>query len=368
MSKDTINETNTIKTPFVSVIMPVYKAEKFLEESVTSVLKQSFDDFELLLVNDCSPDRSGEICDELANQDERIKVIHLSENGGASKARNAALEVACGEYILFLDSDDFFDNDLIEKAVAALSDNSDGIRNPIDVVVFGAVEEHYDKKGELVNKIDVLPERKSLKNAAEVRQYIPELERISLYGYPWNKIYRAETLIKSGAVFPIMKFNEDIIFNIDFFNSVETCEVLDIMPYHYIKRVESSTTSRFIATYYEDIMVKIDRLYKQFEAWEMLTPEVLDLIAQRYVRYVFSALQRNYDKRAKMNRKQRKQFLQGVFESKRFSLLKPYMSGGGLSGIMADKLKNQKSFSCLLIARIVYFVKTFMPKLFGRVS
>lgn len=368
MSNDTANEFISTKAPFVSIIMPVYRAEKFLEESVLSVLNQSFGDFELLLVNDCSPDRSGEICDELASRDSRIKVIHLSQNGGASKARNAGLEVACGEYILFLDSDDVVDNNLIEKAVEAVKKHSDSEGKPLDVVVFGAIEEHYNKKGELVNKVDVLPERKSLKNPTEVRQYIPKLEIIGLYGYPWNKLYRAETLKKSGAVFPIMKFNEDIIFNIDFFYGVETCEVLDIMPYHYIKRVESSTTSRFIATYYEDIMVKIDRLYKQFKDWDMLTPEVLELIAQRYVRYVFSALQRNYDKRSNMSRKQRKQFLQDVFESSRFGLLKPYMSGGGLSGIMADKLKNQKSLSCFFIARAINFVKTFMPKLFGQVS
>ena len=105
MSNDTVNETKSTQTPFVSVIMPVYRAEKFLEESVLSVLNQSFGAFELLLVNDCSPDRSGEICDELASRDSRIKVIHLSQNSGASKARNAAMEVACGEYILFLDSE-----------------------------------------------------------------------------------------------------------------------------------------------------------------------------------------------------------------------------------------------------------------------
>lgn len=367
MSTETTDKKSILKTPFVSIIMPVYKVENFLEDAVNSVLAQTFDDFELLLVDDCSPDKSGELCDKLASRDSRIMVIHLNPNKGVSVARNTAMKEARGEYILFLDSDDVFDNDLVERVVAATKCDSDKENQPVDVVIFGMLEEHYNKKGELINKVEVLPERKSLKTAQEVREYVLELERINLYGNP-TKLYRAETLKKSGALFPIMKFNEDIIFNIDFFNSVKSCEVLDFMPYHYIKRFESSTTSRFIATYYEDIMVKIDRLYKQFKDWDMLTPEVLELIAQRYVRYVFSALQRNYDKRANMSRKQRKQFLQEVFESSRFGLLKPYMSGGGLSGIMADKLKKQKSLSCFFIARTINFVKAFMPKLFGRVS
>lgn len=367
MSICSTNEKKSEKTPFVSIIMPVYRVEKFLEAAVNSVLEQTFDDYELLLVDDCSPDKSGVLCDELAGRDSRIKVIHLNPNGGVSRARNTAMEKAIGEYILFLDSDDVFDNDLVERVVAVTRNDSVTENVPADVVVFGMLEEHYNKNGELINKVEVLPERKSLKTAQQVREYVLELEKINLYGNP-TKLYRAETLKKSGALFPIMKFNEDIIFNIDFFNSVERCEVLNFMPYHYIKRFESSTTSRFIATYYEDIMVKIDKLYKQFEAWEMLTPEVLDLIAQRYVRYVFSALQRNCDKRSKMNRKQRKQFLDKVFESRLYSLLRPNMSGSGLAGIMAAKLKNKQSFSCRLIARIIYFIKKFMPKLFGRVS
>lgn len=367
MSMQITNENDSKKVPFVSIIMPVYKVENFLESAVNSVLSQTFGDFELLLVDDCSPDKSGELCDILAKKDSRIKVIHLNPNGGVSKARNIAMEMACGEYILFLDSDDLFDNDLVEKAVAAAGKDSYIEKSPADVVVFGMIEEHYNKKGELVNKVEVLPERKSLKNAKEVREYVLELEKINLYGNP-TKLYRADILRKTGVVFPIMKFNEDIIFNIDFFNNVERCEVLDVMPYHYIKRFESSTTSRFIPTYYDDIMVKIDKLYKQFETWEMLTPQVLDLISQRYVRYVFSALQRNCDKRSNMNHKQRKEFLNNVFESRLYALLNQHMSGGGLAGIMAAKLKNKKSFSCRLIARIIYFIKKFMPKLFGRVS
>lgn len=91
--------------PMISVIVPVYKAEKYIESCVSSILAQTYGDFELILVEDGSPDRSGEICDALAKTDPRIRVIH-KENGGAATARNAGLDVAKGEFIAFIDGDD----------------------------------------------------------------------------------------------------------------------------------------------------------------------------------------------------------------------------------------------------------------------
>lgn len=91
--------------PMISVIVPVYKAEKYIESCVQSILAQTYGDFELILVEDGSPDRSGEICDDLKETDTRIRVVH-KENGGAATARNVGLDVAKGEYIAFIDCDD----------------------------------------------------------------------------------------------------------------------------------------------------------------------------------------------------------------------------------------------------------------------
>ena len=99
--------------PFVTVIIPVYKVEKYLHNCVESVINQSYPHWELILVDDGSPDRCGSICDEYAAKDSRIHVIH-KENGGTSSARNAALDVAVGEYVAFLDSDDFWHKDYLK--------------------------------------------------------------------------------------------------------------------------------------------------------------------------------------------------------------------------------------------------------------
>lgn len=355
-------ETQNINNPFLSIVMPVYRVEKVLTAAVEDVLNQTFADFELILVDDCSPDCSGEICDQLAQRDNRIKVIHLPQNGGLGNARNNGIRLSIGKYILFLDSDDRFDSNMLEKIASTTIESS------ADVVMFGLLEEHYDINGNLRNTVLVCPERKSLKNTNEVREYVIEMEKTNIYGYATNKLYRLDLIKNKNIHFTKIKFNEDIIFNIDIFYHVQKCEILDFAPYHYIKRVNSSITSRFIPTYYDDIMLKIKRLYEQFEAWNMLSQDILTVIAQRYVRYVFSALERNNDSRAEMKSKQRKDFLLKIYESDLYGKLSPYMTWGGLSGIMAKSLKNKRTFSCLTIAKTIRVIKKFSPKLFSKIS
>ena len=108
-----------MKEPAISVIVPVYKAEKYLHRCVDSLLAQTFQDFEVLLVDDGSPDRSGEICDEYAKKDSRVRVFH-KENGGVSSARNVGLSNAIGEYLTFIDADDWIDVDCFEEGYSLL--------------------------------------------------------------------------------------------------------------------------------------------------------------------------------------------------------------------------------------------------------
>ncbi|MFD2214021.1 glycosyltransferase family 2 protein [Metabacillus endolithicus] len=99
--------------PLISIIVPIYKVEKYLSNCIDSILDQTFTDFELILVNDGSPDNCGLLCDEYAKEDDRIRVIH-KENGGLSSARNAGIDVARGEYFAFVDSDDFIHKKMYE--------------------------------------------------------------------------------------------------------------------------------------------------------------------------------------------------------------------------------------------------------------
>ena len=104
------------KNPKISVIIPVYNAEKTLHRCIDSILAQTFSDFEVLLIDDGSKDKSGEICDEYARKDSRIKVCH-KENGGVSSARNTGLSKAMGEYVIHCDADDFIEPEMLDLCI-----------------------------------------------------------------------------------------------------------------------------------------------------------------------------------------------------------------------------------------------------------
>ena len=111
--------------PLLSVIVPVYKAEKYIHKCISSILNQTFKDLELILVDDGSPDNSGVICDEYATKDSRVKVFH-QENGGVCVARNTGLDNATGEYVFFVDSDDYILTDTLETLYTdVLNHNAD---------------------------------------------------------------------------------------------------------------------------------------------------------------------------------------------------------------------------------------------------
>ena len=130
------------KNGVISVIVPIYRVEKYLEECIESILNQTYKQLEVILVDDGSPDRCGEICDRYAQKDSRITVIHKS-NGGAASARNAGLRTATGEYIAFVDSDDYLEPDAYEKMLEELIRNdADIVHGQVRCIYVDAVESH----------------------------------------------------------------------------------------------------------------------------------------------------------------------------------------------------------------------------------
>ncbi len=119
--------------PKISIIVPVYKVEKYIHQCIDSILKQTFTDIELILVDDGSPDSCGKICDEYAVKDRRVKVIH-KENGGLSDARNTGVKCAKGEYISFVDSDDWIAPNALEEALWQM------LKNEVDMLKFGFIK------------------------------------------------------------------------------------------------------------------------------------------------------------------------------------------------------------------------------------
>ena len=164
----------SVMNPKVSIIVPVYKAEKYIHRCIDSILAQTFTDWELLLIDDGSPDRSGEICDEYAKKNKRIRVFH-KENGGVSSARNLGLEKMRGEYVMFIDSDDWISKNTLQLCSSHF--------DKYEIIRFSMV---YVKslRGENKRKL-ILP---SSDSKDDILQRI--LERKSLLGV-WGALYKA---------------------------------------------------------------------------------------------------------------------------------------------------------------------------------
>ena len=273
------------------------------------------------------------------------------------------MEIASGEYVFFLDSDDWIDEKTLSDSVASLE------KNKAQVVICGVTEDYYNSDGNLYRSSIVNHSEKYLSNSKDIHNELIDLEAKDLYGYSCGKLYDLNFIKKTGVKFKTVTLIEDIVFNIDLFMTVDSCNILNNGYYHYAKRDNNkSLTHKFIPNYYELIMMRIKALYSQYKEWDYLTEKVYMHLALRYSRYLFSALQRNCDKRMKFNHKKRKEFLINEFETELYKDLSPYMGGGGLSGIMAKALKKKQVFVCLSIARIIYSVRMTFPALFEKIK
>lgn len=179
----------------LSIIIPVYKVEKTLRKCVASVLQQDFKDCQVILVDDASPDKCPEICDELVKNENKVQVVHRKENGGLSAARNTGLRKAKGEYIMFMDSDDFLGKDTIPQLMEIL-----GIHHEYDILEF-PVWEHFGNPKKQNRRFF------KTKEYMDVRQYWLH-ERGYAHCYVWNKIYRRELF--NDILFPEDKVFEDV--------------------------------------------------------------------------------------------------------------------------------------------------------------
>lgn len=211
-----------MSTPTLSIIVPVYKAEKFIDRCVQSILDQTFTDWELIMVDDGSPDRSGEICDRYASKDPRIKVIH-TDNGGQSRARNIAFKESKGRYITYVDSDDYLiDKDSFETAITAIDSNTD-----IDVVQF-----QYDEINEaksIVKHFDY--NNQKYFGARECLEELSLVKRGSIYGVPWAKIFKREHI--EAVPFPEGMVYEDSYFLTDLFFIIKGIMLINAGRYCY---------------------------------------------------------------------------------------------------------------------------------------
>ncbi|MCI6041836.1 glycosyltransferase family 2 protein [bacterium] len=249
--------------PCVSVIVPIYNNEAYLDKCIQSLINQTYKNLQIILVNDGSKDSSLKICDKYNENDSRIIVIH-KENGGASSARKAGIEKATGEYVIFVDGDDWIELDTCEESVRVAMDHQ------ADCVMFGYVREHEKKS--ISNPLfenDFCYDKEAAEENIHRRligmkdEELVHPERVDNIVSVCMKLYRLDVAKKGKFVDEkIVGTSEDTIFNI---YALDNCRVSYINKcfYHYRKTNAQSITSK----YKEDLPERWDVLYQLFEEY-----------------------------------------------------------------------------------------------------
>lgn len=265
---------------YISVIVPVYNAEKSIERCVNSICGQTFTNLEIILVDDGSQDRSGELCDTLAQKDSRITVLH-KKNGGVSAARNSGIELAKGQYIQFVDSDDYIPENYCEQLVDAQKRFGEdafiwtGVRI---VSENSAVAEQNIRYSD--SECDVLQRRDVLKLSAK-----------SLLNSPCNKLYHANIIINNYLrMDERISLAEDLLFNLKYMDAVGECQIviLNDVDYCYVRNGQVSLDYGYKKNYYNIHKEVLGALWKYCNVWQA-PMEDIPLYYKRYWEYIQNA-------------------------------------------------------------------------------
>lgn len=246
--------------PKVSVIVPVYNVEQYLDRCVDSLLRQSLDDMEIILVDDGSPDGCPRMCDALAGKYPQIKVIH-QENQGLGPARNSGLEIAGGEYVAFVDSDDFVEPNMYERLYDLAREN--------DADFVGCDYAYYiDGKATPVHAYDRplnLKGGDAQKILLDMLGAPPEYHDDVVYGMSvWKAIYRRSVIEQYGVRFPSREMiSEDIIFNTEYLKHAESASYTPEVFYYYVRENTGSLTKNY----------KLDHYLREIRQYKMLSRE-----------------------------------------------------------------------------------------------
>ena len=218
--------------PKASVIVPVYNVEAYLEKCVQSILRQTEQDFELLLVDDGSTDSSGQLCEELAKKDSRIRVIH-QENQGLGGARNTGIREAKGDWLLLVDSDDWIEPEILEKTLEA------GLREEADMVVFPF--RSVDEEG---RELAVFRENVPLDRALSLKE---RKDILLTAPVAWNKLYRTAFFRETGLAYPSRVWYEDIRTTPKLMALARRMVFISDIGYNYLQRQGSIMNSGKVA-------------------------------------------------------------------------------------------------------------------------
>ena len=272
------------ENPLVTVAIAAYNVEKFLEKGIASVQKQTYKNLEILIVDDGSTDLTPLLCDKMAKEDSRIRVIH-KENGGLGSARNMGIELAHGEFIYFFDVDDSMELNLIENNVKYMKSLN------VDLVIFGYYARYNNSD---IEEAICLSERYVKTNEESKKAYVEELLFLKhVNGFAWNKFYRKKFIDQYGFRFGNQRIQQDEPFNMQLYLKLKKVYICPKAYYHYVIYDKGNAGSRYLENKFDIITDVYHCFMKFYKTWDLNEKNVLDYIYNRYASGIYDVISTN---------------------------------------------------------------------------
>ncbi len=249
-----------MRKPKVSIVVPIYNGEKYLDNCIKNLKSQTYDNLEFVLVDDGSTDSTGKMCDDIAGKDDRFKVIH-KENGGPSSSRNAGIMASSGDYIQFYDVDDEMDEKLVEDNLKLAIDP----RNDADVVIFSFWYHDLDT-GKRWNNAE-----HGFFCGTDSEFFDKEFTSVvqrEIFNAPWNKLYKRSFLTENNLEFlPEFSIYEDAVFSAMMLQRARKIVFNDKPYYEYYVRSEGSLITRYVDCYFDAVTRLFEEAMKYCEGY-----------------------------------------------------------------------------------------------------
>lgn len=346
----------------VSVIVPAYNAEKTVEKALQSLIDQTFKDIEIIIIDDGSKDKTREIISSFAAKDNRIKLILKDVNEGLSAARNSGIEIATGDYIGFVDSDDWCEKDMFEKLYNGAND--------ADVVVSGFYHDSLADDGSLVVQTeDRMTESASTSDKKEIVKWAAKLDSMRIFAFTWNKLYKREFLEKTGIIFEQQTLIEDYMYNCKIWESVGKLSVVEGAYYHYIKFSKEALTQKFLPDYFDIIDKRYVLMRAIFEKENLFEGEMREILCNMHIKHVLAGMVRNFNKQSNYSAKQQKEKIKEMLNHPNCIQAMSYAVGKRKQEKICNFIFRTKSvFLNYLFSKAIYKMQNSPNKLFDKLK
>ena len=344
----------------VSIIIPAYNMELYIKKSIESIIKQTYKNIEIIIIDDGSKDKTYEICLELKKMYENIILIK-KENTGVSDSRNRGIEKATGDFIVFVDSDDYIEENMIEDFVLAYENEN------VDLVLSGFFEEYQNKNGKIKLKHKIFFESKKYNNQEEIKEDFVKLwDKHILYNI-CNKVYKRTIIEEFGIRFPNYNFGEDLFFNKEYIKNIKSCYIIPKAYYHYIREREGSSTSSYKCDLFEIRVKEYEEFYKYFEEYGVVGEESREFLSRRHLDRIIGCIENVFcSKLSKLEKMQNiEQIVNHQYTREALKFAKPHSKK---TKILYQVLNTQNVKLNYLIGKAINFVRKKFSTIFLRLK